>query len=79
MSNELTDTNAKLQLLGETLNKERKADVESWDRDFEDILTDVLGETDIIEFGIDTGNATPIAQRHYKHCYSSTSMGRRRT
>ena len=62
-SDDIMQTNGKMKLVGNKLKEYRKKDVETWVEEFRDILTDIPGETSILEFAINTGDARPISQR----------------
>jgi len=61
----LVDSNAKLKLVEGSLEEGRLADVMTWQKEFSDTLSEKPGETDLVQFSINTGDAEPIAQRPY--------------
>ena len=54
-----------MKVVGEVLVNSREEDIRNWEEEFADILMEELGLTGAVEFGIDTGDSPPIAQRPY--------------
>ena len=51
--------------VGKWLSEERKKGLEAVLAEFQDIITEALGVTELVEFGIDMGNAEPNDQQPY--------------
>ena len=59
------NTNSKLKLVGGTVRCDWLEDIDRWKEEFSENLTEEPGETELVEFSIETGDADPIAQHPY--------------
>ena len=59
------NTNSKVSLVGDVIDEDRQKDIDEWEREFSDTLTEEPGLTRLVEFAIETENSIPIAQRPY--------------
>ena len=64
-NDDISDTNNKIKLVPDDAHAERQADIQSWSKDFSDVVREEPGTTDLTELKINTGDATPIQQRPY--------------
>ena len=62
---DITNTNDKVKLIAGSSEAERQADIQKLMVQFQDTLKEEPGMTDLTEFRINTGKASPIAQRPY--------------
>ena len=62
---DITNTNDKVKLIAGSSEAERLADIQKLMVQFQDTLKEEPGMTDLTEFSINTGKASPIAQRPY--------------
>jgi len=62
---DITDRYTETVVEGDTLTESQKEDIRSICEEFSSTLTKEPGCTDLVEFGIDTGDHAPIAQRPY--------------
>ena len=63
---EVQSTNGKVKLMGGVVDVKRERDIKLWTEEFKNILTEELGLTNLVRFGIETGDSPPISQRPYK-------------
>ena len=59
------NTNSKLKLVGGTVRCDWLEDIDRRKKEFSETLMEEPGETELVEFSIETGDADPIAQRSY--------------
>ena len=55
------NTNSKLKLVGGSVRCDLLEDIDRWKEEFSETLTEEPGETELVEFSIETGDADPIA------------------
>ena len=62
---DIVDTNVKMKVIGGGVQGSRQKDIEKIRKEFGDKLTEVPGDTHLVEFTINTGEAEPVVQRPY--------------
>ena len=62
---DVLDCNREVVLDGSVIDSNRQKDVEGWERDYNDTLTEEPGFTSQVSYGIDTKDHKPVAQRDY--------------